>query len=89
VACTPELTTMSTPTDYTLVYPNPCEAESSCGDIDCDGPRVNPRTQVFCEDVTIQGTLTVDTVPVIVAGQAYKPTVILGLDGPHLVLAVY
>lgn len=91
---------MSTPTDYSLIYPVPCEVEGKCGQVECSEPEFNAREQVFCQDVTINMNLTVQgstslgptsirPAEITVGGQTFTPIVINTISGPHLVLAVY
>lgn len=81
---------MSTPTNYDLTYTNPCDDEPGCGEGSCLGKiKFMPRPYNFCEDVTIQGDLTVVPSRITVGGQTFTPTVINTISGPHLVLAVY
>jgi hypothetical protein len=81
---------MATPTNYDLSYDDPCSVESGCGGGDCGGkPEFNSRPQVFCKEVTINGTTTIVPAAVTVGGQTFTPTVIGTISGPHLVLAVY
>lgn len=90
---------MATPTTYPLDYDDPCNEELGC-DLYCvDKIRFVGRPRVFCEDVTLQmnlevmgntvidGTLTVNTPAVIVAGRTYVPSIIAGLNGAFYVLA--
>jgi hypothetical protein len=86
---------MSTPTDYPLTYESPCETEEGCGQGDCLGKvRFEARPYNFCEDVTIQGDLTVignvSIVPaaITVGGQTFTPQVVVGLNGTFTCLAV-
>lgn len=87
---------MTTPTTYNLSYDSPCDVESQCGDVPCGGkPQANPRPQIFCKDVNMLQTLTVQgktsVVPseITVGGLTFKPTIIEAYSGTHLVLAVY
>ena len=93
---------MATPTNYDLEYDNPCAVEDGCEVEQCpDQIKFTARPQVFCNEVDMLSTLTVNgetvmvgganVVPaeITVGGQTFKPTVIQTISGPHLVLAVY
>ncbi len=86
---------MSTPTDYNLTYTDPCDDEPGCGEGSCLGKiKFMPRPYNFCEDVTIQGDLTVigdvSVVParITVGGQTFTPQTVVGLNGTFTCLAV-
>jgi hypothetical protein len=86
---------MSTPTDYSLTYTDPCDDEPGCGEGSCLGKiKFMPRPYNFCGDVTIQGDLTVignvSIVPaaITVGGQTFTPQVVVGLNGSFTCLAV-
>jgi len=87
---------MSTPTNYSLSYDDPCSVEGGCGSDQCGGkPEFNARPQIFCRDVDVTGKTTMvggaEVIPaaITVGGQTFTPKVINTISGPHLVLAVY
>ena len=84
---------MATPTTYPLNYDSPCDAEAGCGDVPCGGkPEFIPRPQVFCKDVRVQGSETVQgdlfVVPnqVFVGGARYAPRTVVGRNGTFVCL---
>ena len=93
---------MATPTNYDLEYDNPCAVEDTCAVEQCpDQINYSARPRVFCREVAMLSTLSVEGETVMAGGatvvppeitvgeQTFVPTVIQTISGPHLVLAVY
>lgn len=93
--------TTGTPTKYTLNYDDPCTSEDNCDGGDCGTKtQFTARPTVFCREITGNSSLTIagnatlataniQAAVITVGGQAFRPTVINTISGPHLVLAVY
>lgn len=82
---------MTTPTQYPLTYEDPCQQEEGCSDLVCGNKvKENNRPQVFCEDVTINKTLTsglITTIsPFTVDELGFCPGTVETLTGPVTVL---
>jgi hypothetical protein len=85
---------MATPTTYSLTYDAPCDVEAGCGDAPCGGkPEFIPRPQIFCKDVRVQGSETVQgdmfVVPeqIFVGGARYSPQEVVAANGTFICLA--
>lgn len=82
---------MTTPTQYDLTYEDPCQQEEGCS-VEICGNKVkeNNRPQVFCEDVTIEKSLTsglITTIsPFTVDQLGFCPGTVETLTGPVTVL---
>lgn len=82
---------MTTPTQYELTYEDPCQQEEGCSVQICGNKiKENNRPQVFCEDVTIEKSLTTGVIttisPLTVDELGFCPGVVETLTGPVTVL---